>query len=340
MNIAVKDRTVPPWIESQLMQLLSQKGHAWLLQGSSGLGQFPLAFALARAWLCEVCDEGQPACGQCASCHAIDVAAHADLCLLMPETRMIEMGWPLSEKAQMEIDEKKRKASKEIRVDAMREAVEFSQRTSARGKGKVVLVYPAETMNAIAANTLLKTLEEPVGNIKFVLSTEAGHHILPTIRSRCMSHTMVWPQTVESLTWLQQNGVDAGIAESILRATGGKPAASLELALLGWDQSKWSEFVRAMTNGEVGAVQNMTGAQLIYMLQKLCHDMMCHAIGSSTRFFDVSTFPNELPSMQRLSDWAKALSMTQKNVEHPLNAGLLQEMLVTKAKSALNSQTC
>ena len=340
MSIALKDRTVPPWIELQLMQLLSQNGHAWLLQGPSGLGQFQLALALARAWLCEVSEEGQAACGQCASCHSIDVAAHADLCLLMPETRMIELGWPLSEKAQSEIDDKKRKASKEIRVEAMREAVEFCQRTSARGQGKVVLVYPAESMNAIAANTLLKTLEEPVGDVKFVLSTEAGHNILPTIRSRCMAHTMVWPQPVESLTWLRQCGVDAGVAESVLRATGGKPAASVELAFEGWDQAKWSAFVRAMANGEVGAVQNMTGAQLIDMLQKLCHDMMCHAVGSPARFFDVSTFPCELPSIQRLSDWAKALSMTQKNVEHPLNAGLLQEMLVTRAKSALNCQVC
>ena len=52
------------------------------------------------------------------------------------------LGWPLSEKAQAEIDDKKRKPSREIRVEAMRDAVEFSQRTSARGRGKAVLVYP------------------------------------------------------------------------------------------------------------------------------------------------------------------------------------------------------
>jgi DNA polymerase-3 subunit delta' len=74
-------------------------------------------------------------CGVCGSCHAIDVHTHADLCVLMPETTLMALGWPLSEKAQSEIDDKKRKASKEIRVDAMREAVEFSQRTSARGAG-------------------------------------------------------------------------------------------------------------------------------------------------------------------------------------------------------------
>jgi DNA polymerase-3 subunit delta' len=64
------------------------------------------------------------------------VHTHADLCVLMPETAMLALGWPLPEKAQAEIDDKKRKPSKEIRVDAMRDAVEFCQRTSARGAAR------------------------------------------------------------------------------------------------------------------------------------------------------------------------------------------------------------
>ena len=110
--------------------------------------------------------------------------------MLMPETHMLERGWPLPEKAQAEIDEKKRKPSKEIRVDAMREAIEFAQRTSARGRGKAMLIYPAERMNAVTANALLKTLEEPPGDMRFVLATEAAHLLLPTIRSRCLTHTL------------------------------------------------------------------------------------------------------------------------------------------------------
>ena len=92
-----------PWIARQARQLLAQRGHAWLLQGPSGLGQYGLALELARAWLC---DQPGPAgaCGQCPSCHAIEVRAHTDLCVLMPETIMLELGWPLGEKAQKEID--------------------------------------------------------------------------------------------------------------------------------------------------------------------------------------------------------------------------------------------
>ena len=43
----------PPWIAGQLCRLLEQRGHAWLLQGASGLGQYGLALDLVRAWLCE-----------------------------------------------------------------------------------------------------------------------------------------------------------------------------------------------------------------------------------------------------------------------------------------------
>jgi DNA polymerase-3 subunit delta' len=330
-------RTNPPWLDLQLAQLLSQRGHAWLLNGAGDLGQLDLAFSLARAWLCDRAPAGKFACGACASCHAIDVASHADLCLLMPETQMMQIGWPISEKAQTEIDEKKRKASREIRVEAMRDAVEFSQRTSARGKGKVVLIFPAENMNNIAANTLLKTLEEPAGDVKFVLATEAVHHILPTIRSRCQGHTMAWPKKEDSLSWLEQNGIALGLAQSLFRATGGKPAEAASLALEQWDPSKWDLFGRAMAHGDLACVQNLPAPQLIEMLQKLCHDLICHAVGAQPRYFTANDLEPFSPSLQHLTDWAQSLAVATKTVDHPFNAGLFQESLVARAKSALNS---
>ena len=105
--------TLAPWLRQQNVSLLSQQGHAWLLQGPSGLGQYELASAMVGAWLCESSNAlTQGACGQCGSCHALSVHTHADLFVLMPETILLELGWPLSEKAQSEIDNKSRKPSK------------------------------------------------------------------------------------------------------------------------------------------------------------------------------------------------------------------------------------
>ncbi|MEY4138881.1 MAG: hypothetical protein RLZZ371_1063 [Pseudomonadota bacterium] len=325
---------VAPWIATQTRALLAQRGHAWLLSGPSGLGQYELSLALVRAWLCEHATV-QGACGRCASCHAIDVRAHADLCVLMPETVMLALNWPLSEKAQDEIDSKKRKASKEIRVDAMRDAIEFAQRTSARGRGKAVLVFPAERMNIYTANALLKTLEEPAGDVRFVLATDAAHQLLPTIRSRCLNHTMAWPDLSTALAWLQSQGVNAKQATVMLRAAGGRPQDALQFAPIA---ALWPRLPRAVQAGDISVFKDWTPAQTVDALHKICHDLMALCCGAAPRFFEASDLPR-IGDWQGLNNWAKSLSDTMRTVEHPFNTGLMQEALISQAQLALNAKT-
>lgn len=327
---------LPPWISAQTQHLLAQRGHAWLLQGPSGLGQYLLALELAKAWLCDNTNP-QGACGACGSCHAVSVRTHADLCVLMPETNMLGLAWPLSEKAQTEIDDKKRKPSKEIRVDAMRDAVEFAQRTSARGRGKVVLVFPAEQMNTITANALLKTLEEPPGDVKFVLATDSAHQLLPTIRSRCLGHSMQWPDEQASVQWLIGNGLSAAQAALLLRACGGRPEDALAFVALGRDPGAWSNLPRAMARGDAGYFKDWTIAQIVDSLHKLCHDMMALHAGAAPRFFD-TTVLDARPTWTALSAWSKALTNARRTMDHPFNAGLMQEALVSQAQTTLNSR--
>lgn len=324
-----------PWIQAQVRALVAQPGHALLLQGPSGLGQYDLGLALVQAWLC---DRPGPdgACGQCESCHQLAVRAHTDLAVLMPETFMLELGWPLSEKAQAEIDDKKRKPSREIRVDAMRDLLEFAQRTSGRGRGKAVLVYPAERMNNVTANTLLKTLEEPPGDVRFVLATEAAHQLLPTIRSRCLAHALAWPQAGEATAWLQEEGVPAPAAGALLRAAGGRPQDALRLHRSGLDAARWGQWPKALVRGDIQPVAAWTPAQLVEGLQKLCHDLLAVRSGAEPRFFAASDLPAG-GSVASLSAWWRSLADSARTVEHPFNAGLMMESLVAQARSALNS---
>lgn len=333
-----------PWITAQRARLLAQRGHAWLLQGPSGLGQYALALELVRAWLCDTplapdasgaADTAGAACGACGSCHAIDVRSHADLCLLMPEVQMLALGWPLAEKAQAEIDEKKRKPSREIRIEALRDAVEFAQRTSARGRGKAVLVYPAEQMNPFAANALLKTLEEPPGALRFVLASEAAHQLLPTLRSRCLGHAMRWPAQDQMLAWLQAQGLEHDTASAWLRAAGGRPDDALSLARSGRSPQDWSALPAALARGDAAAFGDWPPAQLIAALQKLCHDLLARSVGAAPRYFAPADLPPP-PPLAALTRWSRALAQAARTAEHPFQGALMLEALVAQARNALH----
>jgi DNA polymerase-3 subunit delta' len=254
----------------------------------------------------------------------------------MPETTLLEMGWPLGEKAQSEIDDKKRKPSKEIRVDAMRDTVEFAQRTSARGRGKVVLVFPAEQMNTITANALLKTLEEPPGDVKFVLASESAHQLLPTIRSRCLGHAMVWPDAQASKQWLESCGFESAPAQLLLKAMGGRPEDAAAFGASGRDPASWALLPKAMTRGDASFFKDWTLPQTIDALHKLCHDLIALQVGAAPRFFAAGDLVTGA-SFAALSDWGRALALGMRTMDHPFNAGLMLEALVGQAKSVLNS---
>ena len=244
----------------------------------------------------------------------------------------------MSEKAQADIDDKKRKPSKEIRVEAMRDAVEFAQRTSGRGRGKVVLVYPAERMNAITANALLKTLEEPAGDLRFVLASEAAHQLLPTIRSRCLGHTMVWPDPAEAAAWLQQQGVKPPEVAALLRAAGGRPDDALAFAQAGLRPAG----MVALAQGAGPRRRRpcwRTGRRARPSMRCRSCAMTCwRSRPAPRRVFSARPTCRRAASFAALTEWSRELVRTARTVEHPFNAGLMLENLVSRARSALNSR--
>ena len=325
-----------PWITRQLQSLLGQRGHALLLAGPSGLGQYELALALARAWLCER-PTAEGACGQCGSCHAIDVRTHADLMVLLPETLALELDWPLDEKTRDKIEKKELKPSKWIRVDAAREVVGFAQTTRARGNTKVVLVYPADRLNMESANTLLKTLEEPAGELRFVLATEAAHQLPATIRSRCQTHALAWPEPEEALAWLQTHtdvpATPANVA-TWLKAAGGRPDDALAWGRLGLTPAMWSALPQQVAAGDGRTLAGWAPAQQLEVLQKVAHDLQATQSGGAPRYFQPADLPKPAQPMA-LQAWTDDLLQAARAVEHPVSAGLMLEAWLARAQQVL-----
>lgn len=116
-----------------------------------------------------------------------------------------------------------------IGIDAIRELVTDLSLTSYLGGGKVAVIEPANAMTLNAANSLLKTLEEPPGDALLILIADRVGHIPATVVSRCQRIGIGSPAQSESLRWLDQlhpgeNWLDA------LRAAGNAPLAAISAA--------------------------------------------------------------------------------------------------------------
>lgn len=331
-----------PWLQAPLQAALGQlHHHAVLLHGLPGTGQFEFAMALTRAWLCEQAPAGQPfapACGHCTACRLLDAGSHPDVMLVLPEALQATLGWDgadAPESGDDKTDRKSRKPSQDIKVDAIRAVVQFSQNTASRGRAKVVLIHPVERMNAIAANTLLKTLEEPPGQVRFVLSGSALDQLLPTVRSRCQAWSLPSPEPELATQWLvDETGLDVASARLLLQASGGQPLTARDRQALGLDARNWPQIPQAVARGESGAMAAWPLSLVVETLQKLCHDLSRVAVGAQPRYFPLESLPSP-PDLNRLNQWAQELGKVRRHADHPWNLPLKLETLMLQARAIL-----
>lgn len=322
-----------PWLATPLQQALAHaRSHALLVQGPAGVGQFDLALLLAQAWLCEDRAPQAPACGHCGACKLFQSRTHPDFQILIPEALREPLGWAAEEGEGASAKESKSKPSREIKIDAVRAMLSFAQTTPARGRAKVVVVYPAEALNMVAANALLKTLEEPAGQLRFALASMAPEALLPTIRSRCQPVPLALPAQDLALAWLAGQGVEQ--PEVLLAAAGGRPQEALAWAQEGLKAAAWLQLPARLARGEVSAISDWPVPRAIDALQRVAHDLLCIAHGAPPRFFPAASLP-KTASAAALQPWMLALSNAARHAEHPLNAGLLLESLLLQGRSAL-----
>ena len=195
-----------PWHDAQWTRIersvrSGRVPHALLLRGGGGRGKAMFAGRLAAVLLCG--SDAAP-CGECASCRLCEAGSHPD---------RIDVG----------LAEERR----EIVVDQIRALIHSVSLTARFGRWKAVIVDPADAMNRHAANTLLKTLEEPPGAAVFILVSSNHAQLLPTIRSRCQRIDFPVPDTAIALDWLRDRVPER---EAVLALARGAPIRAVEMA--------------------------------------------------------------------------------------------------------------
>src|SRR5256885_3651524 len=201
-------------------QLRERLPHAILIQSGEGMGEFEFARACAQSLLCEKPGPDRRACDSCRACNWFSQGNHPDFRLIVPES--------MAPESREEGAEPAKKKSEQIRIEQARELADFLGVGTHRGGLRVVLIYPAETMNANTQNALLKNLEEPPPATVFLLVATQAERLLATVRSRCLKFTLLLPPSDLVLRWLKEQGLEH--PEATLAGAGGAPPAALKAA--------------------------------------------------------------------------------------------------------------
>lgn len=118
---------------------------------------------------------------------------------------------------------------KQIKVDQIRDLIGQFSLASHQGGYRVAIISPAENMNISAANSLLKTLEEPPSDTLLILVCERPSALPLTVLSRCQVVKFTPPEQTVSLEWLNNaHFIERDHALALLAIAGNAPLAALE----------------------------------------------------------------------------------------------------------------
>lgn len=231
--------------------------HALLFAGADGVGKRSVARALTAWLLCN--EDGDDACGNCASCRQVAAGSHPDFQLIAVAT-----------------------GKKEIGVDRSRDVKRFTQLRPMRGALKVAIVDDAHMLTTAAQNALLKTLEEPPGHSLLILVANNPDALLPTVRSRCqrVQFSPLPNDAVEDIL-TRDHGIAPAAARQLAALAEGSPGRALALSrsaagkagppqLAGVGRARYVDLVQLANT--IGLPEADTGMKLEMLLSQLRDD--------------------------------------------------------------------
>lgn len=147
-------------IKTSLIKSINNKqvSHCYLFEGPEGMGKYKLALVFAQSLLC--LNFSMEPCNECKSCIKVNSYNHPDLHIINED-------------------------GKSIKREDVDELVNSIYKRPYEAKRKVYIIKDAHLMTPQAANTFLKTLEEPPGDTVMILLTVNSNLLLPTLVSRC-----------------------------------------------------------------------------------------------------------------------------------------------------------
>ncbi len=338
-----------PWQEGdwqRLQQMRARLPHAILFHGPVGIGKTQLAEQFAQSLLCEAPAADGRACGGCASCGWFVQYSHPDYRRVRPEALDVLEGAKAGADDETaggdDAGEGKKSGksaktpSKEIRVEQVRGLADFVNISTHRRGKRVILLYPAEALNGVSANALLKTLEEPPADTVFLLISNSIDRLLPTILSRCRKFALALPPPAQALAWLKtQNIADA---EAWLAEQGGAPLAAQALAQSG-DRESLEEFLKLLAQPGVDAalktadrLQKTAPVQQVEWLQRWLYDLISVKLAGKVRYYP--RYRKELVALGGRIDTPLLLQALKAAAErraiaaHPLSPKLFSEDLL------------
>ncbi len=313
-----------PWQQLDRARVQGRLPHALLIKGQDGVGKRVLAEQLAAALLCEQVGAGGQPCGHCQSCGWLQAGTHPDLLWIAPE-----------------------EAGKAIKIDQIRALNARLGMTSHSGRYKVVIIQPADAMNVNAANSLLKTLEEPAANTLLLLLTAAPGRLPATIRSRCQQLEVALPDADSAQRWLIAEGVDADSSVRYLKLANGAPLQAREMADTddGAVRDQRLEQLQAIFAGQLDPVQ--TAKDWVGQSERQTLEWWRVWLQELVRWQLAGQQPPEVDAVQKLQEITETVDCRQlfdlsDRVTNALNAtgsGLnrqmvLEDLLISWAKLA------
>lgn len=294
-----------------------------IFAGLDGIGKRQFALTLAKAANCQKSSPHKLAtdsCDDCAACRRIDAGTYGDVTTIQPDGQYIKIS----------------------QTRAMIEEVYYRPR---EGRQRFFIIDEAERLREEAANSLLKTLEEPPPTSTILLLTSRPNSLLQTIRSRAQRLTFSPLSVGEMERYLNENYPRPAIDNALLaRVTEGRigQATAFDLTIYRQERRTLIELLELLGSGQnrfrllkaaeyIGKKDREEFEKELDLLTSLLRDLFLLACGSTREAItniDVADRLEPLAlkaGLHRVAGWSDKLSQVRKRLRININRQIAME---------------